>query len=224
MFGKLHSFFGSCKFVLMLLFLTIASSTIFGGVLHFDHADILYPEGYYENAVLVGNIFETIRPEVINLVGNDPGRITIAIQDKGSISNGFTQPLLHRTIVIYLWPPESWISFQLPLENWYTYLLIHEFTHMCHLTYQDDFAKIASLILGFPYLPQLNSQLVEGITVFNESYFSSASGRLNNPFFSTGLYYYALQDFPSFSYKELMPSDDYRGGLLYYNFTAGFYK
>ncbi|HOP83218.1 MAG TPA: hypothetical protein PL174_08420, partial [Fervidobacterium sp.] len=170
MFGKLHSFFGSCKFVLMLLFLTIASSTIFGGVLHFDHADILYPEGYYENAVLVGNIFETIRPEVINLVGNDPGRITIAIQDKGSISNGFTQPLLHRTIVIYLWPPESWISFQLPLENWYTYLLIHEFTHMCHLTYQDDFAKIASLILGFPYLPQLNSQLVEGITVFDESY------------------------------------------------------
>lgn len=224
MFEKFHSFFGSCKLFLVFLFLTVASFTIFGGVLHFDHADILYPEGYYENAVLVGNIFETIRPNVINLVGNDPGRITIALQDKGSISNGFTQPLLHRTIVIYLWPPESWISFQLPLENWYTYLLVHEFTHMCHLTYQDDFAKVASVILGFPYLPQLDSQLVEGITVFDESYFSSASGRLNNPFFSTGLYYYALQNFPSFNYKEIMPSDDYRGGLLYYNFTAGFYK
>ncbi|HON03976.1 MAG TPA: hypothetical protein PK935_02810, partial [Fervidobacterium sp.] len=61
MFEKFHSFFGSCKLFLVFLFLTVASFTIFGGVLHFDHADILYPEGYYENAVLVGNIFETIR-------------------------------------------------------------------------------------------------------------------------------------------------------------------
>jgi len=225
MSGKLRSVSSYIsKPFLTFIFLIVAFSATFGGVLHFDHADILYPEGYYENAVLVGNIFETIRPKVVELVGNDPGRITIALQDKGSISNGSTQPLLHRTIIIYLWPPESWLYFQLPLEDWYTYLLVHEFTHMCHLTYQDDSAKIMSLVFGFPYLPQLNTQLVEGITVFNESYFSSASGRLNNPFFSTGLYYYALQNFPSFNYKETMPEDDYRGGLLYYNFTAGFYE
>lgn len=34
MFEKFHSFFGSCKLFLVFLFLTVASFTIFGGVLH----------------------------------------------------------------------------------------------------------------------------------------------------------------------------------------------
>ncbi|MCD6552070.1 hypothetical protein [Thermotoga sp.] len=196
----------------------------FAGVLHFEHADIVYPEGYYENAVLVGNIFETIRPKVIELVGNDPGRITIVLKDKGTVSNGHTMPFFHRAIVIYPWPPESWLHFQLPLEDWYTYVLIHEFSHMCHLTYQDDLGKTITKLTGIPFYPQLFSGLIEGVTLFNESSFSSSSGRLNNPFYSDGLFYYSLSNFPSSGYREIVPEDDYRDGLLYYNFTGGFYK
>lgn len=212
------------SFLIWVFLLLIFSSNLFSGVLHFEHADVVYPEGYEENAKLVGKIFENIRQQVIDLIGNDPGRITIVLEDKGTISNGYTMPLFHRTITLYMWPPESWIAFELPLEDWYTYLIIHEFTHMVHLTYQDIFTKIFSILTGFPYLPQLYGPFVEGTTVFAESSFSKNSGRLNNPYVSDGLYYYSIQNFPSFTYKELMPWDDYRGGQLYYNYTAGFYK
>ncbi len=209
-------------FFITVLFISSISS--FAGVLHFEHADVVYPEGYFDIAVLVGNVFETIRKPIVDMIGNDPGRISIVLQDKGTVSNGYTNPLFHRTIVLYVWPPESWIHFYLPLEDWYTYLIIHEFTHMCHLTYQDEFSKIITVLTGVPFYPQMNSQYTEGPTVFAESSFSLASGRLNNPFMSNALYYYSLPNFPSFAYKEIMPKDDYRGGLLYYNFTAGFYK
>ncbi len=211
------------KHILILLSVFVFTISL-GGVLHFEHADIIFPEGYEENAKLVGKIFENIRQQVIDLIGNDPGRVTFILQDKGAISNGYTNPLLHKTIVLYLWPPESWFQFSLPLEDWYTYLIIHEFTHMVHLTYQDLFSKIISILTGIPYLPQMNGQFVEGTTVFAESSFSKTSGRLNNPFYADGMYYYSVPNFPSFTYKEIMPVDDFRGGLLYYNFTAGFYK
>lgn len=212
------------SFLVLAFFLTFVSAVALSGVLHFEHADIVYPEGYEENAKLVGKIFENVRQQVIELIGNDPGRITIILQDKGTVSNGFTNPLFHRTITLYMWPPESWISFELPLEDWYTYLIIHEFTHMVHLTYQDEFTQLVSILMGFPYLPQMNGPFGEGTTVFAESAFSKNSGRLNNPYVSDGLYYYTIQNFPSFTYKEIMPPDDFRGGQLYYNFTAGFYK
>lgn len=140
---------------------------LFSGVLHFEHADVVYPEGYFENAVLVGNIFEAIRPKVIELVGNDPGRITIVLKDRGTISNGYTMPFFHKTIVVYLWPPESWLSFRLSLEDWYAYVLIHEFSHMCHLTYQNEIGKTVTKLTGIPLYPQLFSDLMEGVTLFN---------------------------------------------------------
>ncbi|AJG41625.1 hypothetical protein TRQ7_09245 [Thermotoga sp. RQ7] len=211
------------KRTFLLIFSVLVVSS-FAGVLHFEHADIVYPEGYYENAVLVGKIFETIRPKVVELVGNDPGRITIVLKDKGTVSNGYTMPFFHRTIVIYLWPPEGWMHFQLPLEDWYTYVLIHEFSHMCHLTYQGDLEKTLTELTGIPLYPQIFGGLIEGVTLFNESSFSSSSGRLNNPFYSDGLFYYSLSNFPSPSYSEIAPEDDYRGSLLYYNFTGGFYR
>ena len=211
-------------FLVSTLFILFICIFAFSGVLRFEHADVVYPEGYEETAKLVGKIFENVRQQVIDLIGNDPGRITIILQDKGAVSNGFTNPILHKTIVLYTWPPESWLNFELPLEDWYTYLIIHEFTHMVHLTYQDWFTKLVSIVLGVPYLPQMYGPFGEGTTVFAESSFSKNSGRLNNPYVSDGLYYYAIQNFPSFAYKELMPVDDFRGGQLYYNFTAGFYK
>ncbi len=217
--------FGRLFLFTMISIILSISLVTFAGVLHFEHADVVYPDlRYIDIAIRVGNIFESVRQDVINLVGYDPGRITIILQDKGTVSNGYTQVLLHKTIVLYTWPTEGYLGFYLPLEDWYTYLIIHEFTHMCHLSYQDELGKFISMIMGIPYLPQLSSPFVEGTTVYSESSFSLSSGRLNNPFFSSGLYYYSLPNFPSFSYKETMPLDDYRGGLLYYNFTAGFYK
>ncbi|MGC8903386.1 MAG: hypothetical protein ACP5KD_08645 [Fervidobacterium sp.] len=212
---------GEAFLIFLLLFLPFFS---YAGVLHFEHADVIYPEGYLDVAVRVGNIFESVRQNVVSLIGYDPGRISIVLQDKGTISNGYTQVVLHKTIVLYTWPTEGYMGFYLPLEDWYTYLIIHEFTHMCHLSYQDELGKFISILVGVPYLPQLSSPFVEGTTVFAESAFSLSSGRLNNPFFSSGLYYYSLPNFPSLSYKETTPQDDYRGGTLYYNFTAGFYK
>ncbi len=141
-----------CMRKLALTIFLLVSVLTFSGVLHFPNADVVYPEGLFEIGVLVGNIFESIRQPVIDLIGKDPGRINIVIQDRGALSNGSTMPVLHKTIILYTWPPEGTTFSQLPLENWYTYLLIHEFTHMVHLTYQGLLPKIFSIFSGLPYI------------------------------------------------------------------------
>ncbi|QTA37626.1 hypothetical protein JYK00_07800 [Thermosipho ferrireducens] len=196
----------------------------FGGIISFPHADIFYPEGYKNIAILVGNIFENIRKQVIELVGNDPGRVHFIIEDKGTISNGIANPIIHKTITLYVWPPENWFYLELPIEDWYRYLIIHEFTHIAHLTLQSKNMTLLSNITGIPLYPNLFSPFIEGITLFSESNFSPESGRLNSPIFSIGLYEHNINNFPELVYVSSDPADDFRRGLLYYNFVGGFYK
>ena len=197
------------------------------GVLVFSNADVFYPHGYEKTAVYIGNTFESIRDKAIDLVGNDPGRINIVLLDLGVNTNGVAFAFNHKTIHIYVWPTDAVLSTRLNVSNHYRQLLIHEFTHIAHLTYTTGVpAFISRVLLGTEMLsPQGLSPFVEGVTIFAESSIYPSEGRLNNPLWGPEMSYqnYLAKQFPELAYALAVFREDYRGGTLYYNYMANFY-
>lgn len=212
-------------FILLLFILPVL--VLARNVLVFPNADIYYPEGYEDLAVYIGNTFESIRHEAIDLIGNDPGRINIVLLDKGTDTNGIAFSFNHKTIHIYLWPSDAALSTRMNVSNPYRQLLIHEFTHIIHLTYTTGLpAFISRVLLGTELLsPQNLSPFIEGVTVFAESTNYLSEGRLNNPLWGKELAYqnYTAGVFPELAYVLAVSREDYRGGALYYNYMAAFY-
>jgi hypothetical protein len=73
-------------FILLLFILPVL--VLARNVLVFPNADIYYPEGYEDLAVYIGNTFESIRQEAIDLIGNDPGESTSCSLTKEPIQTG----------------------------------------------------------------------------------------------------------------------------------------
>ncbi|MDK2901001.1 MAG: hypothetical protein PWQ45_1591 [Thermosipho sp. (in: thermotogales)] len=202
------------KFLLFIFLLF--SVVLFSKALIFEHATVYYPEGYENLAIKVGNIFEDIRDDVVNMFKNDPGRINIFIKTKTTITNGYANPLQNNTIVIYTWHPTGVMYNYLPLDDWYRYLLIHEFTHIVTLKPSDGILKTLS-DLKMPYTPSLGKFSVEAPTVFAESSFSENSGRLRNPVISDALFSTFGGTFP-----QDKIANDFRVGQVFYNGNGGF--
>ena len=208
--------------------ITLITATLMANcVLEFPNADIYYPEGYEEVAVNVGNTFESIRSKAIELIGNDPGRINIVLADFGANTNGLAQPHNHKTIQIFVWPADTMLSTRMNESNHYRLLLMHEFTHIAHLTYTTGFpAFVSRVIFGTEMLsPQQLSPFVEGVTLFAESSNFFSEGRLNNPMWGREMTYQNSKSnsFPGLDYALSVSGEDYRGGALYYNYLATFY-
>jgi len=214
----------------LLLFATIALITanlMANYVLEFPNADIYYPEGYEEVAVYVGNTFESIRPRAVELIGNDPGRINIVLSDLGANTNGLAQPHNHKTIQIFVWPSDTVLSTRMNESYHYRLLLMHELTHIAHLTYTTGFpAFVSRVIFGTElFSPQQLSPFVEGVTLFAESSNFFSEGRLNNPMWGREMTYQNMKAnaFPALDYALSVSREDYRGGALYYNYMGSFY-
>ncbi|MBT1247964.1 MULTISPECIES: hypothetical protein [unclassified Thermosipho (in: thermotogales)] len=203
------------KFVFVFL---IISLQFFSQSLYFEHATIYYPAGYDELAKRVGMEFENIRKYVINLFKNDPGRVNIFIKTKTTITNGYANPVQKNTIVIYTWHPTGYLYNYLPFDDWYRYLLIHEFTHIVTLKPDEGYLKFLSQ-LSIPYYPDLGVFSVEAPTVFSESQFSENSGRLRNPLVSEALFDTFNGELP----EDKIPND-FRVGQVFYNANGGFFE
>ncbi len=217
------------KVFIILVVLTICGSSFFSsGILKFPNADVYYDDGYKTIAVRAGNIFEEIRPLAIELVGNDPGRINIIIKDIGTVTNGYAVPQYHKTIAIYTWPPDSYIATRLNTVSWFRQVIMHEFTHIVHISYISGVNRfLTSLFTGSELLsPQYFTPFGESTTLLAESTLHFAEGRLNNPVWSRGMYLSSIKGnyFPDLAYSLAVSDKDYRGGFLYYNYPAGFYK
>lgn len=217
------------KIIMLLLAIValLAVPILANNVLEFPNADIYYPEGYERVAVYIGNTFESIRPKAVELVGNDPGRINIVLADFGTNTNGLAQVQNHKTIQIFVWPADTILSTRMNVSNLYRQLLIHEFTHIAHLTYTTGVpAFISRVLLGTEmFSPQQLSPFVEGVTLFAESSNYFSEGRLNNPMWGREMAYQNMKAnaFPALDYALSVSREDYRGGALYYNYMAGFY-
>ncbi|MFW6119427.1 MAG: hypothetical protein ACOC80_00775 [Petrotogales bacterium] len=214
---------------IILVFLSICGSTFFSsGILRFPNADVYYDDGYKTIAIRAGNVFEEIRPLAIELVGNDPGRINIVVKDIGTVTNGYAVPQYHKTIAIYTWPPDSYMATRLNTVSWFRQVIIHEFTHIVHISYISGVNRfLTNLFTGSELLsPQYFAPFGESTTLLAESTLHFAEGRLNNPVWSRGMYLSSIKGnyFPDLAYALAVSDKDYRGGFLYYNYPAGFYK
>ena len=203
---------------ILIFMLLLYSFLIFSNALYFEHATVYYEKGYENLAIKIGNIFESIRNDVVDLFKNDPGRVNIFIKPRTTITNGYANPIQKNTIVIYTWHPTGSMYNYLPLDNWYKYLLIHEFTHIVTLTPSDGILKTLS-DLNIPYIPSLGKFSVEAPTVFSESQFSDNSGRLRSPIISDALFATFGGAFPEDSL-----ANDFRVGQVFYNGNGGFFE
>jgi len=206
------------KKILVVIFLFFLSLAIFSEVISFEHANIIYPEGYKKLAIKVGNKFESIRDFVVDLFSYDPGKVNIFIEPNTVISNGYANFLQNNIIKIYTWPPSGYEYTYLPLNDWYTYLLVHEFTHIVTLKKLRGMNKITAN-LKMPYAPNFGKFSYEAPTVFIESSLTKNSGRLNNPNISEELFKTFGEKFPN---DNLM--NDFRYGLVYYNANGDFFQ
>jgi len=205
------------KFLLFIILIMIFSIT-FSEAISFEHSNIFYPMGYKELAIKIGNKFESIRNFVVDLFSYDPGKVNIFIEPNTVITNGYANFLQNNIIKIYTWPPSGYEFTYLPLDDWYTYLLIHEFTHIVTLKKLEGINKLTSN-LKMPYLPYFGNFSYEAPTVFSESMKEKNSGRLNNPNISEELFKTFGENFPN---DSLM--NDFRYGLVFYNANAGFFR
>ena len=78
-----------CLFTILLTLFILGTRTSSAGVFGwktFDtkHARVFYKPGYEKVAIYTAEIFEAYRDKVINLVGNDPGKINLVLVDFGT--------------------------------------------------------------------------------------------------------------------------------------------
>lgn len=126
---------------------------------------------------------EYYRDNIVELTGHDTRNVPIVIEDIGSISNGFTDPLLYNAH-IYTYPPGHGYYLE-GNEDWFRTVSIHEYTHIAHMTKTGSSARFLTSIFGSLFQPNMYSPgwLIEGISVYAESDLSPYEGRLNDGFF-----------------------------------------
>jgi hypothetical protein len=144
---------------------------------------VFYKPGYEPDARQALAVLEYYRKNVATLTGNPMGRVPFVIEDIGTMSNGYTDPL-YGNIHLFTYPPEapSEIGFA---QNWWREVAVHEYIHMGHLTNSSELPRVLVALLGSPLHPNILSPgwITEGITVYGESQLSPYEGRLNDGFF-----------------------------------------
>ena len=178
-------------------------------------------------AIYTAEIFEAYRDKVIELVGNDPGKINLVLVDFGAYFQGMGFSFTN-TVYIFPWPLSEEKFIRLT-EN-YRDLIVHEFTHVCDGNRERGLPAILDKILFGTHQivgPWLRSPFQESTTTFSEAYFSPYNGRPNNPLTSYGLFACLIKtnsmpsDFVnifSFSADEPLPSG------AHYLIPSGFYR
>jgi hypothetical protein len=146
-----------------------------------DNFTVIYKPGYEWEAKQTLMNLEYYKKDVVSLTGNDPGKFPIVVEDVGTMTNGYADPIF-MNIHVFTYPPGGSL---IGTENWYRLVGVHEYTHICHLTKTRGLASISTFLLGTPFQSNIYSPgwVMEGITVFSESQISPYEGRLNDGYF-----------------------------------------
>ncbi len=189
---------------------------------------VFYKPGYELQAWKALQVLEHFKPSVEKLTGNHvPPLSAIVIQDMGTYSNGLTDPV-DRVIQLFTY---SSSSLELPAENWWMDVGVHEYTHMLHLNHVSGLPGLITRWAGNSADPNLElpDWIDEGFAVYSESQPSPYSGRLNDGFFDAYLLASAKDNrFPSLmkaSYTPLEYPDDtvYEAGGGFHKYLAQTY-
>ena len=182
---------------------------------------IIYPDWLEKQAWELATSAETIRSNVLELLDDDPGSVTIYLGFAGSYTNGFADPLSNSIVILAYPKPSPFMNF----ESWYPVVLSHELTHIVHLNMREGIPMFFDILTGIPVLDaQFRSPFVESTTVFSESSLKMG-GRLNNPLLDSLVYYAKLGGwFPSLARVSSPPLEDLLGYALYYYIPPRFYS
>ena len=208
------------KKVALFLYFLIVILGFSMGCFKTEHAIILYEDGLTAQASFVAAAFETYRDNVINLIGNDPGNVTIFLKSSGTVTNGMAN-FLTNTVTVLPWPqPSPFLNF----DSWYETVIIHEFSHISHLNYTSGFNAFVKLLFGLPIFDsQYRSPFVEAVPVYSESNLLGSSGRINNPVIDSAVLSYIKNKNPSFARISSPAEEDFMGYSMYYFVPSKFY-
>lgn len=187
------------------------------------HFSVIHPprlEGY---ARRVAATAEAVRGAVSGIVGNQPPRTYILIGDESDEFNGYATLFPYPIIRIWATFPQPGligVQWQDVLEV----LLIHEFTHLAHLsTHTDDpLSRILGRYPGSHSARIPPAWFIEGYAVYLESTLTSG-GRVADSTTRTLRAQIAREgEWPTLSDAGIGPLERYPGGNTRYSFGGGF--
>jgi hypothetical protein len=148
-----------------------------------DNFTIMYRPGYSWEARQSLETLEYYRASVVDLTGNDTRTVPIVIEDLGTMSNAYADPLFYN-IHFFTYPHTSGYALE-GSESWYRSALVHEYIHIAHMSKTAGLSKLLTGIIGAPCQSNMYSPgwMIEGIAVYGESALSPYEGRLNDGYF-----------------------------------------
>lgn len=105
------------------------------------HFNVLYPEGFEDQAQRMANTFEHIRVPESNSMGVAPGKISIILQNQSAISNGFVS-MFPRRSEFYTMPSQDYNFYG--TNDWLNLLASHEYRHI--VQYRHAFRGINRIV------------------------------------------------------------------------------
>ncbi len=218
--------------LVLLLFCASAHAQLLSGkgaelplaVVKTPHFEVLHPPRLESFARRVAAAAETMRSAVIGVVGNDPGRTYILVNDETDDFNGFAVPGPYPFIRVFAtFPRPTDIGAQ--WQDAMHALVTHEFAHVAHLSTRDDLRNSLRGIFGaVPGVLEARvppAWFVEGYAIYLESKLTSG-GRAKDSTIRTLRAQMARADvFPSLSDAGIGINEQYPFGNTRYAFGAG---
>lgn len=166
------------KFSLLSILPILAFAAVRWQVLKTDHFNLVYPKGYEFQARRAARWMETERSKPVDLVGYDPGKTWVVIEDMGMTVNGFSNPVGNE-IHLFTTPP---MGLDISTRDWMRTVGIHEYAHEVSLSSVWGLPKILGILLGPWVIPNMVTPgwLIEGVTVYTESHIVPYEGRLES--------------------------------------------
>jgi len=188
-----------------------------------DQFTVFYEPLYRDKAVRILSALEYYKHIPERIVGNRCGSLPIVLDDYGQYMNGFANPVYYN---IHL------INYETADADWLSYVAVHEYTHMAHMTMAGGLPGVFTFLFGNLAGPMLFAPqwTFEAITVYNESGLSAYMGRLNDGAFETYMSICsAAGEFPSLMKATYLPVEFPYGTGMYlfggefWNFLAQTY-
>lgn len=110
------------------------------------HFEVIYPEGYEEQAQHVANVLEHSDSAVAASLAEQPRRVPIILQNQTSVSNGFATLTPRRSEFFTVSPQDFHL---LGTNDWSELLAIHEYRHIVQFSKsRTGFNKLVHLVSG----------------------------------------------------------------------------
>lgn len=146
------------------------------------HFDLVFDARHHEVALLYLDRLERARRKLVPLWPEFPGRLTVVLNDRTDLTNGYATALPYAHVVIFpvLPGPQESIS---EYGDWAEEIAIHELTHILSFETRRGGARFLASIFGNIITPNLllPRWWLEGVAVDSETRLSS-HGRLRSSY------------------------------------------